>query len=101
MKRYTVVVTARARRHLDQLEEFIASEAGDTIARDYVDAILTQCSNLQVFPHRGTLQSHLGMGLRLLVFRRKAKIFFRVRGDEVRIEAVLYSGQDYEAAFRR
>jgi plasmid stabilization system protein ParE len=57
--RYTVVFDADARADLAELYEYLLPEAGERIARDYVDRLIDRCATFETFPERGTKTSVL------------------------------------------
>ena len=54
---------------------------------------------LGTMPNRGTERSDLRPGLRIMGFRRRVTIAFRVKGDSVSILRILYGGRNVELAF--
>jgi plasmid stabilization system protein ParE len=84
---------------LDAIEDYIAHAGSPVTAERYVDAIVTYCESLAMFPHRGIRRDDLLPGLRITNYRHSASIAFLVDDDakSVSIIGVFYGGQDYEA----
>lgn len=81
--------------------EYIAEQAGSTVAGEYLERIETACMGLETFPQRGTIRDDIRRGLRILGFERRAAIVFQIVKDEVVILRVLYGGRDFERLLRR
>lgn len=64
----------------------------------YVSAVLDFCEHLDTFPLRGTPRDDLLPGLRLITYKRRTVIAYKVEGDEVLVLGAYHGGQDYEAA---
>jgi plasmid stabilization system protein ParE len=56
--------------------------------------------SLADFPNRGASGDHLMPGIRLLTFRGRAVITYRVRGGVVDVTRVFYGRRDYQAILR-
>lgn len=93
MRRYRVRFTPLARRQLEELYNYIATEADPETAFGYVERIERFCAGFEAFPERGTLRDDIQPGLRLVGFERRVTVAFTVAGDEVRILSVLYAGR--------
>lgn len=63
-------------------------------ANAYVGNLYAYCMNLSMFPQRGMLRDDLHPGIRIVGYRRKASIAFRVEGGLVTIVRVFHGGQD-------
>lgn len=102
MNSYAVVFTPRASRHLAALYRYIEREASPSTATRYTEAIVAQCTDLSVFPQRGTQRDDLSSGLRVTNYRGRAVIAFKVDDAALRVSivGVFYGGQNYEAAFK-
>jgi toxin ParE1/3/4 len=98
---YQVIITPEALEQLRAIERYIAGASGyPMIAERYVDALLSYCESLDMFPQRGTLREDIRPGLRLVPYRDSAEIAFTIDRDEVWIVGVFYGGQDYETALQ-
>jgi plasmid stabilization system protein ParE len=64
-----------------------------------VEQIEQACLGLGTMPHRGTERSDLRRGLRVIGFRHRVTIAFRVKGDSVTILRILYGGRNVDLAF--
>ena len=101
MRTYEVSFRPRAEADLFGLYQYIADEAGTTVAGAYIDRIEAACLALATFPERGTRRDDIPPGLRTIGFERRATIAFQVSPGEVVIVRIFYGGQDYERAFER
>lgn len=77
--KYAVSFRHQAETDLTALYDFIAEEAGHSIAQGYIGHIEEVCLSLSNFPKRGTQRDDLGAGLRTIGFERLATIAFRVQ----------------------
>jgi toxin ParE1/3/4 len=93
-----VEYTRRARDQLQSIFEYIADAASPRVAEHFVSALLDYCDSFAQFPERGLRRDDIRPRLRLIGFRRRLTIAFRVDADAVRILGVFYGGQDVEAA---
>ncbi|NNB51414.1 type II toxin-antitoxin system RelE/ParE family toxin [Pseudomonas fragi] len=94
---YTVEFAPQALEQLTALYRYIASAASPQIAQRYTDAIVTHCSELQTFPHRGNLRDDIRPGLRITNYRKRAVIAFAVEAKRVYILGIYYGGQDFKS----
>ena len=90
-----VIVSPRAKAHLEALEDYIAEAASQRTAANYIDEILQYCASLDTFPHRGTRRDDIRPGIRIIGFRRRVTIAFEVT-DSVNILGVFYGGRNVE-----
>ncbi|MUF06758.1 type II toxin-antitoxin system RelE/ParE family toxin [Pseudomonas sp. CCM 7893] len=77
-------------------------DAGSAVvAARYVDAIVTYCESLSIFPLRGTRRDDLMPALRITHYRHNTIVAFMVDADieTVSILGIFYGGQDYAALF--
>jgi toxin ParE1/3/4 len=98
VKRFRVELTARAEGQLQEIEAYIAREAGAAVATDYIRALLDRCQSLCELPMRGTPRDAVRPGLRSIPFRRRATIFYAIKGAVVTIVGIAYGGRDQGAA---
>jgi len=98
--KFKVSFRPMAEADLRELYDYIAREAGDTIAGNYIDRIEAACMSLETSPQRGTKRDNIRPGIRTMGFERRATIVFRVLKSEVLIVRIFYGGQDYERALR-
>lgn len=96
---YTVAFSPKAVAQLEELEDYITQAGSPIVAARYVDAIITYCENLSLFPQRGTCREDLLPTLRTNHYRHATIIAFTVDADTetVSILGVFYGGQDYAA----
>lgn len=96
MKATAVRFRPLAEADLTELYDFIASQAGLSVAGGFIDRIEKACLALSHFPNRGRRRDDLRPGLRILGFERRAAIAYVVTGSEVVIARVFYGGRDVE-----
>jgi plasmid stabilization system protein ParE len=96
---YTVAFSPRAVAQLDELEDYISQAGSPAVAARYVDAIITYCENLSLFPLRGISRDDLLPTLRTTHYRHATIIAFTVDAmtETVSVLGVFYGGQDYAA----
>ncbi|NWD26784.1 type II toxin-antitoxin system RelE/ParE family toxin [Pseudomonas yamanorum] len=94
---YTVAFSPRAVAQLDELEDYISQAGSPAVAARYVDAIITYCENLSLFPLRGISRDDLLPTLRTTHYRHATIIAFTVDAmtETVSVLGVFYGGQDY------
>lgn len=99
MKRYTVVILPEAEDHLYGIYTYIADKVDEQIAAGFVDRIRVFCDKLDGFPSRGTRIDDVLHGGRVVSYRKRTQIIFRVLEDEalVEISGIFYGGQDWES----
>jgi toxin ParE1/3/4 len=90
---YSVIFAVEARLDLADLFDYLSEKAGEDFARAYIRKIVDHCQRFDLFPQRGTLRGDIEPGLRLVGYKRKATIAFRIEGDEVIIARILYGGK--------
>jgi plasmid stabilization system protein ParE len=76
------------------LYDYLWPGAGERIAAAYIGKLYAYCMELRTFPQRGARRDDLRLGLRIVGYRRKASIAFRVDGEVVTIVRVFHGGQD-------
>ncbi|QND44306.1 type II toxin-antitoxin system RelE/ParE family toxin (plasmid) [Rhizobium lusitanum] len=91
---YRIIYHPQAEAELDTLYADIAMQAGDRIAGDYVDGVITFIEGLETFPERGTVRESRTSGLRIIGYRHSVSVAFAVRGDDVLILGVFARGRD-------
>ena len=99
---YIVQFSPAARDQLAELEDYISETASPAVAVRYVNAIITYCEGLAMFPMRGRGRDDLLAGLRTTNYRRRVVIAFLVNIEAriVSIVGIYYGGRDYEAILR-
>jgi len=90
---YTVIFSFEARMDLADLFDYLTEKTGEDFAQAYIRKIIDYCRRFDMFPKRGTLRDDIEPGLRLVGYRRKATIAFRVDERTVTIARVLYGGK--------
>lgn len=89
-----VLFSVAAERDMRDLLDYLAPRAGVPVARAYVDRLIAFCASLATFPKRGKSRDDISVGLRLVGYRRKATIIFRVRDNVVIILRVYHGGKN-------
>lgn len=93
---FKVVFRPRAAEALDQLYTYISERGGVDVALGYVLKIEEQCARLAELPERAPLRPEVGPGVRVLSFRRRVSIAYRITGKVVEILGVFYGGRFME-----
>lgn len=95
---YTVIFALEARLDLADLFDYLAERTGEDFARAYINRIVEHCRRFDKFPKRGTPRNDIEPGLRLVGYKHRATIAFRVEGDTVVIARFLYAGRSLSGA---
>lgn len=98
MKRREVVLAPEAIDDLGALFDWIASAAGEVVARGYIDRIERYCFNFDMAGERGLARDDIRPGLRIIGFERRITLAFSVGPETVTILRVFYGGQDWTSA---
>ena len=98
MKR-KVAFSPEAQSDLLSLYDYIAEQAGATIALGYIDRIERYCLGFDLGGERGTTRNDVRSGLRTVGFERRITIAFHVDSECVTIDRILYGGRDLEHIF--
>ena len=91
----TLVYSGQAQADLDEIFDFIAAD-NPRRARSYVEEIRQTCRGLCDAPLIGTARPDLQPDLRIMTFRRRVVIAYRVPADRLEILRVFSGGRDYE-----
>jgi len=94
MKRYKVIFDQATYDDLIEIYNYLAPRRGNDFARQYIDNIYNHCLEFDIFPERGTLRNEIRQGLRVVGYKRKIAIAFRVKDGTVSIMRILYNGQN-------
>jgi toxin ParE1/3/4 len=92
---HRIVFHRAAIAELAELHNFIAETSGARRADSFVGAIRDYCLGFEIFPERGLLRNDISKGLRVVGFRRRVSIAFRVDGERVMILGIYYGGRDF------
>ncbi|MFD1983801.1 type II toxin-antitoxin system RelE/ParE family toxin [Mesorhizobium newzealandense] len=92
--RHRVVISEAAEQDLVDLLTYLVPEAGEGIARAYVDRLIDYCTGFETFPERGLRHDDIRPGLRTVGFRRRATIAFTIKDKTVTILRVFHGGRD-------
>ncbi|CAN7202522.1 type II toxin-antitoxin system RelE/ParE family toxin [Rhizobium rhizogenes] len=88
--KYTVVFDVDARADLAELYEYLLPEAGERIARDYIDRLTA----FETFPERRMRREDISPGLRAVGYRNRATIAFRIKDNTVTIMRIFHGGRE-------
>jgi toxin ParE1/3/4 len=91
---YRVAFSPEAIQDFNDLHAYILPDAGPQRARDYVSRLYDHCLGFATFPERGTRRDDLAPGLRIVGYRRRATIAFRIEGDTVTILRIFHHGRN-------
>lgn len=97
MKRRSVVYSPEARIDLKAIYEAIADATSEEVAMGYLNRMRAYIDGFDMASERGTLRDDLRPGLRVIGFRRRVTIWFRVTNTQVRILRIFRAGQDWSA----
>ena len=93
---HKLAYSAPALRDLQSIYRHIAAESPSNAYR-FVTAIEDRCELIVSAPLSGRLRADLRPGIRIVPFRRRVVIAYRVAGTSIDILRIFYGGQDYEA----
>lgn len=91
--KYEVRFSEAAERDVAELLAYLVAQAGEAVARAYVDRLIEYCAGFEIFPERGTRRKEMP-SLRTVGYRRHATIAFRVVGDVVIVVRLFHRGQE-------
>ncbi|MGH7102546.1 MAG: type II toxin-antitoxin system RelE/ParE family toxin [Acetobacteraceae bacterium] len=90
-----LIYSRQAEADLDEIFDFIAAD-NPRRARSYIEEIRQTCRGLCDAPLIGTARPDLQPDLRMMAFRRRVVIGYRVLSDHLEILRVFTGGRDYE-----
>ncbi len=96
MKKYQILYSPEASHQIEILQQYIQDKAGTEIADAYITRIRKYCDKLSSFPRRGTKHDEISLGLRLICYKKRITIAFKIYANDVVIVGVFYGGQDIE-----
>ncbi|HYW16340.1 MAG TPA: type II toxin-antitoxin system RelE/ParE family toxin [Allosphingosinicella sp.] len=79
---------------LKRIADWIGDRSDEEVGEAYVRRIEAHCRRLSDFPRRGRMREEFGSGVRSTAFERRATILYRIDGDVVIIDTVLYAGRE-------
>jgi plasmid stabilization system protein ParE len=91
---YRVAFSPEAIQDFNDQYGYIVSDAGVLRARNYVGKLYDYCLSFETFPERGMRRDDIAPGLRIVGYRRRATIAFRIDGAEVTIVRVFHHGRN-------
>jgi toxin ParE1/3/4 len=92
---HRIVFHPDAVHELADLHDFIAEQSGVRRADAFVGTIRDYYLGFATFPERGSRRDDLSEGLRVVGFRRRVSIAFRVEGELVTILGIYYGGRNF------
>lgn len=95
-----VVLAPEARAHLRAIRQYIAARSSAATATRFTAQLAAYCLSFDLFPERGSLHEDILPGLRLVGFRGRATVAFRVFEDRVEVLGIYYGGRNIEAHLR-
>jgi toxin ParE1/3/4 len=96
---FEVLLGPKAREDLQDIYDWIANQAGNDVADNYLDRIERVMGKLTEMPNRGTPRDDLVPGLRTIPFERRATITYVVTGQTVEVLRVVHAGRDLRRMF--
>ena len=69
---YRVVFSPEAEEQLIDLYRYIAKAASPSVAARYIEAIVSHCESLNIFPLRGTPRGDVRPDLRITTYKKQA-----------------------------
>lgn len=81
---------------MEEIHDYIAAHASDKRAKHYLAKIRDYCMGFEMFPNRGIHRDDIAPGIRVVGFRRRVSIVFRVEEDVCWILGVHYGGRNIE-----
>ena len=90
-----LIYSRQAQGDLDEIFDFIAAD-NPRRARSYIEEIRQTCRGLCDAPLIGTARPDLQRDLRIMPFRRRLVIAYRVLPRQIEILRVFTGGRDYE-----
>lgn len=93
--KHRVILASSAVSDINEIFDYILTEVGERIARDYVGRIRDFLLGLDLFPHRGTVIDS-ARNMRSVGFEHRATVIFRVENGEVTILRVFHRGRNIE-----
>jgi toxin ParE1/3/4 len=94
----SLVFSPQARQDLLDIGDYIARDSRET-ARRFVGKLVEQCERIGRAPLSYSGREDLAAGLRMAALGHYV-IFFRVSGEQVRIERVLHGARDLPSIIR-
>ena len=96
MRKFKVEFDLRAQRELTELYDHIHLESGAERAASFVADIRAYCLGFASFPERGSMRDDIAPGVRIVGYRRRVSIAFRVSGEHVLILGIFYGGRNIQ-----
>jgi plasmid stabilization system protein ParE len=100
MKKFNIRFSPYSVENLRDIEHFIASSSGYRArAKNYRNSVIEFCQSLEFFPYRGQSCDDITDGLRITVFQARITVAYTIEDNDVIIEGIYYSGQDWHSDF--
>jgi toxin ParE1/3/4 len=81
------------------LDGWIAEQADPNTAYKYINKIAAHAATPSTYTERGASRDDLSPGVRIIPYRRRTMIAYRVLDDMVEILAIAHAGRDLGGAF--
>lgn len=91
-----VVFHPAAQRELVELHDYIAEHGGPVRATTFVSQIREYCLGFSGVAERGTKRDDIAPGVRLVGYRRRVSIVFKVDDATVTIVGIYYAGRNID-----
>lgn len=103
-KPYTVELTEPALADLAAIRDWLAENAGESAADQWIDDVLDKIDTLEQFPARGSIVPELAaIGLvryRQLLFA-PYRLIYRIRGNRVIVSLVIHGRRDLHSVLEQ
>jgi toxin ParE1/3/4 len=93
-----IIWSADAERDIDDIWDYLASEASVRVADEVVRNIFRACEKLISYPSLGRPRDNLIPGVRSILAHPYA-VFYRTSGSNIEIARVLHQRRDIDAIF--
>lgn len=102
MPEYQLKISPEAKSDLAATYKWMRNIAGRVVADNFVKRLRLFLHEMREFPHRGSIHSNFGDGLRVIGFEKSASIAFCVVEEtkSLVVLRILYRGADWRSEFR-
>jgi toxin ParE1/3/4 len=97
VKRRSVLLAPEAIEDIDNVYSAIARNASPRVADTFLNALENHLSGFDLASERGTLRSDIRPGLRIVGYKKRFTIAFRVKPNSVEILRLFWGGQNWRA----
>lgn len=88
-----VILSGRARKHLQALRRYLADRFSERNAESYVNRVFSACEAIGKAPYRGSQHPEIGPNVRSVGFERRVFILFEIEPERIVILAIHYGGR--------